>query len=323
MWRRENRVLALCQNRRSAAQLENDMAGLAALGRTVRAALVAGLAAASAWAAPALAQPALWAVKDADSTIYFLGTVHLLRPDTQWHSEKLDAAIAQASELWLELPTTNLQKMQGEMLALVGRYGISPRRLSADLTPDELKTLDEAAKVSGMRAAQLDNFRPWFAALTISTSAIQAAGYDPTSGVDSKIEAAFGERGIAPRGLETAEQQIKVFAGMSREEELEYLRQAIADYREASSELDRMVANWASGDIAAMEEMFVEEMKADDQALYDALLTNRNANWVMQVEKMLEGKGVIFIAVGAGHLVGPDSVIAMLEAKGIKAERVQ
>jgi uncharacterized protein YbaP (TraB family) len=69
--------------------------------------------------------------------------------------------------------------------------------------------------------------------------------------------------------------------------------------------------------------MFVVEMKEDDQALYDALLTNRNANWVVQVEEMLKGKGVIFIAVGAGHLVGPESVIAMLEAKGIKAERVQ
>ena len=300
------------------------MAGFAAWGRTARSALVAGLAAASAWAAPALAQPALWAVKDADSTIYFLGTVHLLKPETEWRSEKLDAAIAESQALWLELPSTNPEKMAGEMLALVSKYGMSPRRrLSADLTPDELKTLDEAAKLSGMTAAQLDMFRPWFAALTLSTSAVTRAGYDPTSGVDSKIEAIFGERGITPKGLETAEQQIKVFAGMPREDELEYLRQTIADYREASTELDEMVANWAAGDIAAMEEMFVVEMKEDDQALYDALLTNRNANWVVQVEEMLKGKGVIFIAVGAGHLVGPESVIAMLEAKGIKPERVQ
>jgi hypothetical protein len=80
------------------------MAGFAAWGRTARSALVAGLAAASAWAAPALAQPALWAVKDADSTIYFLGTVHLLKPETEWRSEKLDAAIAESQALWLELP---------------------------------------------------------------------------------------------------------------------------------------------------------------------------------------------------------------------------
>src|SRR5690606_35422952 len=138
-----------------------------------------------------------------------------------------------------------------------------------------------------------------------------------------KIEGIFGERDITPKGLETAEQQIRIFAGMPREEELDYLRQTIEDYREAPTQLDEMVANWAKGDVVAMEEMFVTEMKEEDAALYDAILTKRNANWVVQIEEMLKGSGTIFIAVGAGHLVGPDSVIAMLDAKGIKAERVQ
>lgn len=299
------------------------MAGFATLARTLRNVLVAGLAV-SGLAAPALAQPAMWAVKDEDSTIYFLGTVHLLRPETQWRTETLEAAIAKSKELWLELPTTKQEKMAAEMMGLVARYGMSPgRRLSADLTAEELKTLDEGAKLSGLTAAQLDFFRPWFAAVTISTAAMTHAGYDPTSGVDNKIEGLFEERNIAPKGLETAEQQIKVFASMTREAELDYLRQTIEEYEKAPVELDKMVDNWASGDTAAMEEMFVTDMKEADAALYDALLTNRNANWVVKIEEMLKGSGTIFIAVGAGHLIGPDSVIAMLDAKGIKAERIQ
>lgn len=299
---------------------------LATFGRLARRTILAGAAALGigAMAGPALAQPAMWAVKDADSTIYFLGTVHLLKPETEWRTERLDAAIAEARELWLELPTTDPAKMAGEMMGLVARYGMAPnQRLSKDLTPEEMKVLDEAARLSGLTAAQLDIFRPWFAAITISTAAMTHAGYDANSGVDSRIEGIFGERGITPKGLETAEEQIKVFAGMPREEELEYLRQTIEDYREAPTELDEMVANWASGDIAAMEDMFVTEMKAEDPALYDAILTNRNANWVVKIEEMLKGSGTIFVAVGAGHLIGPDSVIAMLEAKGIKAERIQ
>lgn len=299
------------------------LSGLTTLLRGLASA-AAGLLALAVAAGPAVAQPAFWAVKDADSTIYLLGTVHLLRPDTVWRTEKLDAAIDEADELWLELPTTNPEKMAGEMMGLVARYGLSPsQRLSKDLTADELKTLDEAARLAGMTAAQLDIFRPWFAAITISTSAMTHAGYDPMSGVDSRIEAIFGERNITPKGLETAEQQIKVFAGMSREEELDYLRQTIKDYEEAPTQLDAMVTNWASGNTAAMEEMFVTEMKDQDEALYEAILTNRNANWVVQIEEMLKGSGTTFIAVGAGHLIGPDSVIAMLDAKGIKAERVQ
>lgn len=300
------------------------MAGLFDLGRCVRSAVVAGVAAITSWAAPAVAQPAFWAVKDADSTLYILGTVHLLRPETVWHTDKLDAAIAEASELWLELPTTNAEAMAAEMMPLVVQYGLAPGNpLSKQLTPEEMKTLDEAAKLAGATGAQLNAFRPWFAALTISNAAVTRAGYDPTSGVDSKIEAAFRARDIKPRGLETAEMQIKVFAGMSPEQELRYLRETMEEYENAPVELDKMVAQWASADLAGMEEMFVTEMKTEEPDLYAALLTNRNANWVGQIEKILAGKGVSFMAVGAGHLIGPDSVIAMLDAKGIKAERVQ
>jgi uncharacterized protein YbaP (TraB family) len=53
----------------------------------------------------------------------------------------------------------------------------------------------------------------------------------------------------------------------------------------------------------------------------DALLTDRNENWAGQIEEMLEGSGVSFIAVGAGHLVGPESVQKRLKLRGIVAER--
>lgn len=298
------------------------MAGLATLARFARGALLAVIA--SVLGGPALAQPAMWAVKDADSTIYMLGTIHLLRPETQWRTDKLETAIAEAKELWLELPTTDAAAMAGEMMPLVARYGLSPGKpLSKSLTPEELKTLDQAARLAGLSGAQLNAFRPWFAALTISNAAVTRAGYDPLSGVDSKIEKAFAERGIKPKGLETAELQIKVFAGMTPEQELRYLRETIEEYQEAPTELDSMVDQWSRADLPAMEQMFVTEMKVEEPDLYAALLTNRNASWVTQIEGILAGSGVSFMAVGTAHLIGPDSVIAMLAARGVKAERVQ
>lgn len=292
--------------------------------RLVRNAIVATLGILALAAAPASAQPAFWVVRDADSTIYLLGTIHLLKPETVWRGPKLDAAINQADELWLELPTTDPEAMQGEMLQLVSKYGLAPQApLSKDLTPEEMKTLDDAAKLAGLSAAQLNFFRPWFAALTISTAAMTHAGYDPASGVDSKIETLFRAREIKPKGLETAEEQISIFAGMSREQELEYLRQTMDEYERAPVELDKMVTSWAAGDVPALEELFVTEMKEEGPDLYQTLLVNRNANWTNQIQEMLKGKGVTFIAVGAGHLIGPDSVLAMLKARGVESERVQ
>lgn len=296
----------------------------AMIGRSVRRTIAAAMIAATALGAPALAQPAMWAVKDADSTIYLFGTVHLLMPETQWKTDKLEAAMKEAEQLFLELPTTNAQELAPQMMPLISKYGLAPATpLSSSLTPEEMKTLDEAAKLAGMTGPQLDIFRPWFAALTLTTSAIISAGYDPASGVDSKIEAAFGARGLKPKGLESIEGQLQVFANLSREEELAYLRETIKDYQNAATMLDGMVDQWSKGDIAAMEQIFVTEMRDASPDLYAALLPNRNANWVAQIEDMLKGKGVIFIAVGAGHLIGEDSVQAMLKAKGIQSVRIQ
>jgi uncharacterized protein YbaP (TraB family) len=287
--------------------------------------LVAGaMLALSACTTPAQAQPAMWTVKDADSTIYLFGTVHLLKPETEWKTEKLKAAIAEAEQLWLELPTTNSEALAAEMMPLITQFGLAPATpLSSSLTPEEMKTLDEAAKLAGMTGAQLNAFRPWFAALTITTSAVTRAGYDPASGVDSRIEVLFAERGIKPKGFETPEQQIKVFADMSREEELAYLRQIIEEYENAADVLDRMVDQWSRGDLVGLEASLVADMREASPELYEDLLPKRNANWAVQIEDMLKGKGVIFIAVGAGHLIGEDSVQALLKAKGIEAERVQ
>jgi len=277
--------------------------------------------------APALAQPAMWVVKDADSTIYLLGTIHVLKPDTTWESDKLNAAIAASDTLWQELPTSDPTAIGMELLPLIMQHGMSETTTLTDLlTPAEMKSLDDAAKatgVPGMSGAVLNRMRPWNAALNISNAAVMRAGYDPYSSVDGKIEKKFSARGIKPNGFETARQQITIFANMAPEEELTFLRDTLKEYQNAATEVEKLVNYWAAGDTAQLNAMFLSEAKDEGGSLYDQLFTNRNRNWTAKIEEMLAGKGVTFIAVGAGHLVGDDSVIAMLAAKGIKVDRYQ
>jgi len=271
---------------------------------------------------PAIAEPAMWVVKDKDSTIYLLGTVHILKPETKWRTPRIDAAIAESKELWLELPGLTDEEMMAVMMPLVAQHGLSPGKpLSSRLTPEEFKSLQDAAKLAGLPMEMLSIARPWFAAVGISTSAITRAGYDPKSGVEEKLKAIFGERSIKAKGLETVEQQMKVFTSMTEEEEMAFLRATLQDYDQAPVELDRMVADWAEGDLTDLGRMMVDEVKAVSPALYDELLTRRNANWAVQIEEMLKGSGTLLIAVGAGHLIGPDSVQVQLEARGIEAKR--
>jgi uncharacterized protein YbaP (TraB family) len=294
------------------------------LARAAKFAVAAAAGAALAFLAsqPASAEPGIWVVKDKDSTIYLFGTVHVLKPETQWRTPKIDEAIAASNELWLELPGMSDEEMAAAMMPLVMKVGLSPDKpLAQRLTPEEYKSLLEAAKLANLPEQLIAMARPWFAAIGISASAYTRAGYDPKSGVEEKLKASFGERSIKAQGFETAEQQLNIFASMSEDEEMAFLRSTLKEYDQAPVELDKMVAQWAAGDVASLGKMLVDQTKEISPALYDEILAKRNANWAVKIREMLKGSGTVFIAVGAGHLLGPDSVQAQLKKKGIEAKR--
>jgi uncharacterized protein YbaP (TraB family) len=298
------------------------MAWLATIQRVFRGRFAA-MAAAMMLAAPAgFAEPALWVVKDKDSTIYLFGTVHVLRSDTVWRSPKIDAAFNQADELWLEIPDVSSLSAQlvGGFFTL--RYGLSPSRpLSSRLTRDEYALLDRAARAAGFTAQSLNVFRPWLAAMLIQTSSTIGSGFEADAGVEMKLTASSRTRKIPVKGFETIEQQLRIFSDLPEEDELAMLRDTLETYAEGVEGLDEIVAEWVEGDVAAIEKMVVADMQRESPAVYDALLRKRNANWVVKIEEMLKGSGTAFIAVGAAHLAGPDSVQAQLKARGITATR--
>jgi uncharacterized protein YbaP (TraB family) len=268
---------------------------------------------------PAAADPALWVVRDEDSTIYLLGTVHVLRPDTVWRSPAIDRAMAEADALWIEVEADDPAAMQ----PLVRKYGLDPANpLSGKLTPEQKARLDAAAAGMGASGAALEPLRPWLAGLTLSIGPLVKAGYDPASGVESKLKAAARDAGKPIRTLETLEQQIGFFADLPPAVELAFLLSALDDMDSGPAMLDALVAAWSAGDMEALNELLVSEMAADYPELYQALLVRRNKDWAGQIQTLLGGKGVSVIAVGAAHLVGDDSVQAQLLARDIAVERL-
>ena len=262
--------------------------------------------------------PALWVVRDADSTLYLFGTVHVLRPTTAWGSPRVDAAFDSADQIWFEISNPD---DQAAVVPLIQQYGLSPDRpLSSLLTAEEMTTLNNLAAGAGLPPGQIDVFRPWFAGLDLSMAPLLKAGYDPQSGVELVLKARAGAAGKPIQGLETIDKQISILAGMSEADQLAFLRTLLESYDEASVELDRMVGAWAAGDVATLEAVAVTEMQSETPALYEALLVRRNTDWANQIQTMLAGSGTAFIAVGAAHLAGDDSVQEILEDRGIRVE---
>jgi uncharacterized protein YbaP (TraB family) len=296
------------------------------------AAVLIGLLAAAAPPAAALAQdaapvravapargtgPALWVVRDADSVLYLFGTMHLLRPTTAWGSDRIDRAFASASQLILEVAAP---ADQGVLMPLIRQHGLSPDRPLTDLlTAEEWSALDGVVRTIGSSADNMAQMRPWLAGVTVQSASVLRAGYAPESGVEPILKARAGARGMAVSGFESPDEQIRMLAGFPEEGQVAFLRRALETFDSAPTDVDLMVEAWAVGDVDALRAVAVDPLRATP-LLYDALLVRRNTRWADQIEALLEGSGTVFIAVGAMHLAGDDSVQAILGRRGVPVE---
>ena len=264
-------------------------------------------------------QPPMWVVSDADSEITLYPTLHILPPEVEWKSEELTRRLAEAEEVWFEImPGADTDPaLQQRMMQL----GLAPgSSLSANLTEDEVATLKSATAPLGMPFEAVDMMRPWMASTMVSVGALIENGFDPNSGVEKQLQPMIDGKKI--RALETAEGQLEMLASMPEEVQMDMLRDALGEMDETVEILRELVDDWSVGNVEDLEDDLLEEMKLEMPAAYDVLFTVRNKNWADQIEIEMKGSGTDFIAVGAGHLVGDDSVPAMLKSRGYTVTRL-
>lgn len=265
--------------------------------------------------------PAMWVLKDKDSTVYLFGTMHLIKKDTVWRTKAMDEAFKASEDVWFEATDVG---DQAKAQAAVMKYGLSlDKPLSSRLSPEELKAFQKVASDFGLPAAQLEPLRPWLVGLQISLVPMMKAGYDPNSGADKVLmtEAEAAKKQMV--SLEGVEMQMSFFASMPEAEELKFFNYSISEAGKGVSELDKLAENWRTGNENGLAGAAEEMRSKGGEYVYDMMLTNRNLNWADAIAKRMEGKGTTFIAVGALHLSGKDSVQAILAERGIKAKRVQ
>ena len=270
---------------------------------------------------PAHAEPAMWVVKGPHSTVYLFGSVHVLQKDRAWRTPKIDEAIKKSDQLWLELTDADDAKVMQPLIAELGVDMAHP--LSTKLTKDQVAKLDEVAKKAGIPGGEpsLEPLRPWMASLAVSMAPMVKAGYDPASGVEQVLKPEFAGPGKSVHGLETASQQLHFFSDLPQKQEVEYLDSTLQDFDKATERMKTLVDAWYAGDVAKLNELMNGEFREKYPELSRKLLTSRNESWIPQIEKLLKGDGVSFLAVGAGHLTGTDGVPALLEKAGYKVER--
>jgi uncharacterized protein len=266
------------------------------------------------------ADPALWVVKDEDTTIYLFGTIHVLKPGLGWFDEAVKAAFDRSGELVLEM----VKPDDAEMQRLVMSQGITTGgpTLTEKLPADKRAAYAAALTGAGVPAGAFDRMKPWLAAVSLSLMPIQKQGYTAENGPEEVLTAAAKAAGKPVVGLETAGQQIGYFGSLTEAAQIQFLTSTVEELPKAGETMAKMVADWSHGDPAALAEQMNETLK-DSPEVAKILLTDRNARWAEWVRARMAKPGTVFVAVGAGHLAGTDSVQAQLAKAKVKVERVK
>jgi uncharacterized protein YbaP (TraB family) len=114
-------------------------------------------------------------------------------------------------------------------------------------------------------------------------------------------------------------------ADFPQTDQVAMLHEELSELPDAVEKTNEMVVDWEKGDVEKIAAMENDDMMKKEPALYKKLLVDRNAAIAGTIAGMLKdpSTGTVFVAVGAAHLAGPDSILKMLSVKGFPAERVQ
>ena len=273
-------------------------------------------------AATVEATPAIWRVQGAHGTVYLFGSIHVMRPNVDWQTAKIKDAFAASDELYVEV--ANLDDSSAA-LPVAMQLGMDPAHpLSSKISKDDVALLDKAAKSMGLPGEQVfERMQPWLASMTLSVMPMLKDGYAPKSGVDVTLLAEAKDAGKTVKGFETMAQQVHLLADLPQAEQVKMLHRDLTETDKAAAEMNEMVEAWEKGDVDTIAKLENSELEAKDPAAYQRLVVERNKNWAATLDGVLKdpATGTVFVAVGAAHLAGPDSVIRMLEKDGWKVQR--
>lgn len=271
-------------------------------------------AAASPAAEQAPARHSLWSLKGRTNTVYLLGSVHFLSQSEQLPAI-VDAAYGEAESLIMEIDMDDLDPMEMQQVTL--ELGLLPpdQTLEQLLGAATYATVAQKARALGIDPGMLNRFRPWFAAMTLVQLHLMKMGLDPNAGVEQRLTVRASGDGKPIQGLETLRQQLGMLAALPDEQQREFLLYSVEDTERATREIDALLAAWRSGNSDELAKLLSDGFE-EYPDLYRPLTVDRNRQWIASIEDLLDDRDDYLIVVGTLHLVGKDSVIELLEARG-------
>jgi uncharacterized protein YbaP (TraB family) len=264
----------------------------------------------------------LWELEGTEGQVLLMGSVHFLRPSDYPLPAELDTAFAAADTLVMEIDMDDLDPMTAQ--SVLTTLGTNPDGASLQevLGESDYAEASQLAAELGIPLEMFAPFKPWFAALSITQLRMIQLGFDPSWGIETRMTERAQMEGKEVLGLEELEEQLGFMDNLDEETQRLFLLQSLEEAAEVQNEVQSIVGAWRYGDTDALEQLLLAGLE-ETPRLFDALLTERNKNWIPQIVELTRQPGNYLVIVGAMHLVGDNSVLRMLDDRGIGSRQLR
>lgn len=264
----------------------------------------------------------IYRIKTPTAEMHLLGSMHLARADIYPLRMQINEAFRAAENLVVEIDITGEREaMIQHQMRLRGYYppGESLRDHISAATWIELQRLLPA---SGLPPMIVERLKPGLVATLLTVQYMMALGLSPEQGVDKYfLDLARNRKTILE--LETLEQQLDLLIDFP-DADL-FLRQTLSQLENMGELLEPLLESWKRGDAAALEQLVItDELESNPEfrPVLESLFDRRNHNMTRKLDQYLRSGGRYFVVVGAGHLVGEQGIITLLEKQGYKPSQL-
>ena len=244
---------------------------------------------------------------------YLFGTFHLLCKDDIHFSDQLKAALKSADKIYMEMDMDDPATMLAGLLLINMKDGKTLKQLYSE---EEYKKVSSFFSDSlHMPLTFIGSMKPFFLEAMLYPKMMPCK---TVSGVEEELIKFAKTDKKEIKGFETMEFQAAIFDSIPYKEQAQELLKSIDSLQANKKEFDTMLMVYKSQRISEIESLF-SKSESGMEAHQDILLNDRNKNWIKQLKNILKDTSV-FVAVGAGHLVGKLGLIALLKKEGYTVE---
>ena len=277
-----------------------------------------------AWLSSALAGNLLWKVSGEEGVVYLLGSIHFGTKTMYPLDEAITRAYQSADALVVEINILELDLVTTTRVMSGKGFYTDGTNLQSHISPATWDALAVAAARHNLPLALFQPQKPWLVTMTLSVLELKRNGYDENLGVDQHfLDLANTRKPILE--LESFAQQIDLLNGLSPEQQEVFLRQTLRDLEQSADFFDAVVHAWQNGDDGHIDALINDQLQQDpsSQEIYRVLLTERNQTMSEKIEQLMADGRTYFVVVGAGHLVGDDGIVKLLDQKpGYSVEKL-